>query len=51
MLFVEKMPLFQDLKAMKGVKGKFKSISISDDYNIAERQMIKEWAEKAKNKN
>ena len=46
----EKRKLFSNLKAMKGVD-KYKGISISDDYTIAERQMIKEWAEKAKNKN
>ena len=46
----EKRKLFSNMKAMKGVD-KCKGISISDDYTIAKRQMIKEWAEKAKNKN
>ena len=46
----EKRKLFNNLKALKEVE-KYRSISISDDYTIAERQLIREWAVKAKEKN
>ena len=46
----EKRKLFSNLKALKGVD-KYQKVSISDDFTIAERELIKVWAKKAKEKN
>ena len=47
----EKMEIMSRLKFLKNAEEKFKKISITDDYTIAERAQIKEWKEKATIKN
>ena len=46
----QKQGLFGNLKALKGNE-KYQSMSISDDYTYAERQVLKSWANQAKEKN
>lgn len=46
----EKRNLFNNLKALKEVE-RYRNISVSDDYTIAERTIIREWVAKAKEKN
>jgi len=46
----EKRKLFSHLSALKGLEN-YESVSITDDYTQAEREMIKSWANKAKAKN
>ena len=45
-----KQGLFGNLKALKGNE-KYQSMSISDDYTLAERQVLRSWANQAKEKN
>ena len=47
----EKMEIMSRLKFLKNAEEKFKKLSITDDYTIAERAQIKEWKEKANIKN
>ena len=47
----EKMEIMSRLKFLKNAEERFKRLSITDDYTIAERALIKEWKEKAILKN
>ena len=46
----EKIQIMENLKELKGQES-FRGISITDDYTLDERQMIKEYSEKAKENN
>ena len=46
----DKMMIFKNLKKLKGTEDEFGRISITDDYTIAEREEIKKWVVKAKQK-
>ena len=47
---VDKQKIMESLSKLKG-KADFKGISITEDYTLAERQLLTEWREKAKAKN
>ena len=46
----DKNNLLKNLRKLKG-KDKYKGVSVTDDYTIKDRSLLKEWAEKAKLKN
>ena len=46
----EKNKIMENLKELKGQE-KFRGMSITDDYTLAERQIIKEYSDKAKDYN
>lgn len=47
---LKKQGLFGNLKSLKGME-KYQSVSISDDYTIAERPVLRSWGKKAQEKN
>ena len=46
----ERSRILSNLRTLKGIR-EYKTISITEDYTIIERQMIKDWSDKAKEKN
>ena len=46
----DKNNLLKNLRKLKG-KDNYKGVSVTDDYTIKDRSLLKEWAEKAKLKN
>ena len=46
----ERNRIFSNLRNLKGIP-EYKTISVTEDYTITERQMIKDWSDKTKEKN
>ena len=46
----ERNMILSNLKNLKGIL-EYKAISVTENYTITERQMIKDWSDKAKGKN
>ena len=47
---IEKDLVMKNVKMLKGMESEFGNISITDDHSKEERQMLKEWRDKAKRK-
>ena len=47
---VERNRILSNLRKLKGIP-EYKNISVTEDYTITERRMIKDWSDKAKEKN
>ena len=46
----ERNRILSNLRNLKGIP-EYKTISVTKDYTITERQMIKDWSDKVKEKN
>ena len=47
---VERNRILSNLRNLKGIP-EYKNISVTEDYTVTERRMIKDWSDKAKEKN